>query len=68
MSDTHPQAFRLEAEEKRKEAELLLNQADDLEAQAKALEAPSEPQAPVAPPTVGEPRTDAPKGKLFAKK
>lgn len=65
MSDTHPGAFRVEAEEKRKAAALLVAQADDLEGQADALEGK---EAEVVNPTVGEPQTDAPKGKLFNKK
>lgn len=72
MSDTHPNAFWAQAQEKRAEANRLNGEADTLEAQAKELEgaseAPVEAAKPEANPAVGEPQTDAPKGKLFSKK
>lgn len=38
MSDTHPNAFRLEAQSKRAEASRLNGEADALEAQAETLD------------------------------
>lgn len=55
MSDTHPNAFRLEAQEKRAEALRLNSEADALETKANALD----PQAPVeATPVTSVPATE----------
>jgi hypothetical protein len=53
MSDTHPNALRMEADEKRKQAVQLINEANEAEAKAAAAEreltGEPEPVAPGAP-------------------
>lgn len=43
MSDTHPNAYRVEAAEKRVKANVLNAEADQLEAQADELDPPAKP-------------------------
>lgn len=52
MSDTHPNAYRLEAQEKKAEALRLNSEADALDAKAEALDPQEqlEPTASTAPP------------------
>lgn len=52
MSDTHPNAFRAEATEKRTQGMQLINEAEALEARAVELEGGDVPELPpkVAPP------------------
>lgn len=48
MADTHPNAYRVEASEKRAEALRLNNEADSLEAQAEVLDPTPKPKKEVA--------------------
>lgn len=72
MSDTHPNAFRNEAADKRAQANVLLSEADTFDAQADALEG-VEPQAEAdtvveAPDAVQAPDEVLPKDAVVPKK
>jgi hypothetical protein len=82
MSDTHPNAYRTEADEKRAQAQVLINEANELEAKASAVarenvDAESEEQAEKPVETEASEAKEAPAdsekseksgGKLFGKK
>lgn len=49
MSDTHPNAYRVEADAKRVQAVQLNAEADDLEAKANELDPPKKTEVPSSP-------------------
>lgn len=64
---THPNAYRMEATEKRRQATILSAEADTLEAQADELEGKTKPEV-VETDTTAQPVDDKPKDKkLFSK-
>lgn len=70
MSDTHPNAFRMEAEEKRQEAARLIQEANDLELQANNQEVAKHPELaqPAQEPAPEKPADDDKKKSVFTKK